>query len=58
MVSEDGLSEEETEENILDSRDDENFTSEDEDCSTEDKDDCYNGNLADFEKDLNHSKEL
>ena len=49
----------EIEQNILSSgNDEEDFASEDGDCSTEDEDDCCDGNRVYNDKDLNHSKDL
>ena len=48
-----------TEQNILSNgNDEEDFASEDGDCSTEDEYDCYDGSLVYIDKDLNHSKGL
>lgn len=45
--------------NILDSgSNEEDFGNEKGDCSTEDEDDCYDGNLVDIDKDLDDSRDL
>lgn len=45
--------------NILDSgSNEEDFGNEKRDCSTEDEDDCYDGNLVDNDKDLDDSRDL
>lgn len=36
----------------------EDFGNEKGDCSTEDEDDCYDGNLVDIDKDLDDSRDL